>query len=523
MKGSFRESMTWLHTWSSLVVGWLLFAIFLTGTVVFFRSEINYWMAPELHVSQPGPGSAQVAYDYLARKAPEAEQWQIQLPTTRERALQVRWRNPGEPGGRRGGHSQALDASTGAELAPRDTDAANFLYRFHFQLHGIHWLPGRIIVGIASMLMFVGIITGIVAHKHIFKDFFAFRTRKSLRGLLDGHAITAVFALPFHFMITLSGLVLLAGTLVFWNNEGGRGRGAEPPPAPVQSFTPADGDLPLAAMLATTEARWQMPVRAIAIQHPLTSAAKVEVDSSYRSGVTSGRGGGASLVFNAAGEIQKENPGAWADNAIAATWNALSILHQARFAGTLLRWLFFLAGVLGCVMIATGLAYWAKKRRKQLGGRFGYELVNALNIAGVAGLCIATAGFFWANRLIPVAAEDRASLEISAFFLIWLAALAHAACLRSRRGWVHQFAVAALLYALIPLLDSLTSPVSLVGAWRQGDWLRLGFDLTCFATGVAFAVAAAILARGAVPAARVAAAPAANRGRSAPLAREGAA
>ena len=31
MKGTFRQSMAWLHTWCGLWLGWLLFAIFLTG------------------------------------------------------------------------------------------------------------------------------------------------------------------------------------------------------------------------------------------------------------------------------------------------------------------------------------------------------------------------------------------------------------------------------------------------------------------------------------------------------------
>lgn len=472
-------------------MGWLLFAIFLTGTVVFFRTEINYWMTPELHVSVPSPLSAQAGYTYLAENAPEAQEWQIDLPNTRQRELSVRWRNPGEEGGRRGGHRQVLDASTGEALNPRETAGADFLYRFHFQLHGIHWLPGRIIVGIASMLMFVGIITGIIAHKQIFKDFFAFRTRKSLRGLLDGHAITAVFALPFHLMITFSGLVLLAGTLVFWNNEGGRHRGGDETAAAVSQGPRLGVDtLPLAAILAQTEARWDVPVRSIAIEHPLTAQAEVEVDSSHRSGVSSGRGGGASLVFDAHGKLLRENPGVVAANAIEGTWNSLSLLHQARFAEPLLRWLFFLAGVLGCIMIATGLAYWPKKRRKQLGGRFGYELVSALNIAGVAGLCVATVALFWANRLIPAAAESRASLEISAFFLVWLATLLHAGLVRDRRGWAQQFALAALLCLALPALDASTSSAGLGQAWQSGDWVRLGFDITYFVAGLAFALTA---------------------------------
>ena len=48
-----RQSMSWLHTWASLILGWLLYAIFLTGTLSFFQSEIYVWMKLETHQSVP--------------------------------------------------------------------------------------------------------------------------------------------------------------------------------------------------------------------------------------------------------------------------------------------------------------------------------------------------------------------------------------------------------------------------------------------------------------------------------------
>ena len=68
MKNGFRQSMAWLHTWTGLLLGWLLFAIFLTGTIAYFRSEVTYWMRPELHGSVQGADPAGLA---LARLASE--------------------------------------------------------------------------------------------------------------------------------------------------------------------------------------------------------------------------------------------------------------------------------------------------------------------------------------------------------------------------------------------------------------------------------------------------------------------
>ena len=48
-RGSFRQAQAWLHTWCGLWVSWLLFAVFLTGTLAVFEEPITHWMTPEHH------------------------------------------------------------------------------------------------------------------------------------------------------------------------------------------------------------------------------------------------------------------------------------------------------------------------------------------------------------------------------------------------------------------------------------------------------------------------------------------
>src|SRR5690606_2914241 len=88
---SFRQSNAWLHTWIGLLPGWLLYAVFFTGTLSFFQDEITFWMKPELHASQPQPDTAQRAVEALHALAPDAALWQINLPTERYPVVNVRW------------------------------------------------------------------------------------------------------------------------------------------------------------------------------------------------------------------------------------------------------------------------------------------------------------------------------------------------------------------------------------------------------------------------------------------------
>ena len=67
MEKSFTQRMDWLHTWFGLVLGWLAFALFLTGTIAVFWFEIQHWAQPELHGAKMLSPEATVQYsvDYL--------------------------------------------------------------------------------------------------------------------------------------------------------------------------------------------------------------------------------------------------------------------------------------------------------------------------------------------------------------------------------------------------------------------------------------------------------------------------
>ena len=71
MKEGFRQAMAWLHTWAGLIFGWLLFAIFLTGTLAYFKDEISHWMQPEIPArAVSSEASLTLAQHYLSSTPP---------------------------------------------------------------------------------------------------------------------------------------------------------------------------------------------------------------------------------------------------------------------------------------------------------------------------------------------------------------------------------------------------------------------------------------------------------------------
>ncbi len=513
-----RQSMSWLHTWSSLILGWLLYAIFLTGTLSFFQNEITLWMKPELHQSVPAASQNQqvaVALKYLQNHYADAGSWTIQLPNSRQNTIVVMTRKQDEdPRARRGGNRIILDAQTGEVLQARETRGGAFLYRFHFELYGLPRTFARWIVGIATLFMLVAIISGIITHKKIFKDFFTFRSGKGQRSWLDAHNVTAVLALPFHIMITLSGLLLLLFTIMPWGvehvyenrqqflqdqrqiliqdrSERNQSRREKPAHKNIEAMPLTS----LEPVLAYAQQQWRdNPVATITIISPNTNQAKIEVQALYSPSVAY-RGVYPTLNFNGVttGQPIIDQQKLLMPSVPMGIYNSFTVLHEARGVNLSLRWLLFFSGVLGTMMVATGLILWCVKRApqqfKQGKKSFGYRLVEVMNIAAVIGLPIACAAYFYANRFISAQNENRAHLEIQVFFIVWLLSLIHAAFRLHKQAWLEQLVLATILFAFLPIINCLTSGQALWNSILQGQWVIATFDLAMWVFAVIFAFA----------------------------------
>ncbi|HJE25032.1 MAG TPA: PepSY domain-containing protein [Methylorubrum populi] len=495
MKGSFRQSMAWLHTWSGLIVGWVLFAIFVTGTASYYRPDITRWMRPELTRAAPldAPAlgaAAERAVTYLKEHAPKARGWFIGLPQPDKPVLDLFWRTrPGEPPG----HAM-LDPRTGTEAAMRDTRGGDFLYRFHFELH-MPPLWGRWVVGICAMIMLVALISGIVTHKRIFADFFTFRRDKApRRSWLDAHNVTGVLALPFHLMITYTGIITLALMYMPWG---------------VTTAYKGDNQafFAEAGWVTTPRAPANRPA-ALAPVGPLVERALATVPETLeRLSVVNPGDANATViaVFEEPHGLSHQHPQIAFDGVsgemlevlgdglkpAAKTFTVMTGLHEAHFAGTALRLLFFLCGLMGCAMVATGIVLWSLARLPKANERafFGLRLVQALNIGSIAGLPAAVAVFFLANRLLPVDLAGRAEWEIDAFFGAWIVAALVPLVRPQRRAWCEGLAAVSLLCLAVVAADILTipgHPLRLMG----GDPLFAWFDAAMLLLAGLFALAA---------------------------------
>jgi len=493
--------MTWLHTWTGLLLGWVLFAIFVTGTATYFKAEITRWMQPELRRGGTPLDAAASAWKGLEARAPQSTRWFITLPDDRVTATTAFWQ-PGD-GGKRFSNA-TLDPLTGDEVKARETRGGEFFYRFHFQLQLPHpW--GRYLAGVAAMFMLVALITGVIAHRPFFKEFFTFRPeRPPLRSFLDFHNVSGVLALPFYFLISYSALVIFMAMYMPWarqvlsdspaNVARNEAKANAAKAADKNWVTPA----PVGPMLDEVARRW-------GLEHPTLKRIEVTGRGTENMTVTFTRAESSHISITAREQLRfdgvsgallsDENATAGAATAV---HGALYGLHLARFAGPVLRWMLFAMGLMGCALIATGLVMWTIKRRPKYAkaGRrgFGQGLVERLNIATIAGLPVAIAALFWANRLLPVEGETRSDDEVRVFLVVWAVMLVHPLVRSVARAWREQLWAGALLYGALPIVDAASGPF-LGEALRRGDASYLGFHATMLFTSAALGVAAKKLGR----------------------------
>jgi uncharacterized iron-regulated membrane protein len=320
-------------------------------------------------------------------------------------------------------------------------------------------------------------------------------------AVLDLHKRIGVLALPFHFMIALTGLMPMVSVLMFvpviahYRGDAGI----------LEAYTNYDGVLsaflnerrvptltvpaagvranlvPLGPVVATARAHWQggMPGR-IAISHVGDTHALIDMTRSPTDQVSSAA---ERLVFD--GSSGRLIQSFAEDRPVLETFGILVGLHTARFASVVTRWAYFLFGLASTALIGTGLVFWTIKRRPASRGTGSparsYRFVESANVAVMVGLPIAIAGFFWANRLLPIDMPARADKEVQAFFAVWVAAALMLILMRPIRSWIVGLTAAAVAFAGVPVLNALTTDRWLLRSFVRRDAVMLSFDLTMIA------------------------------------------
>ncbi len=487
--GGLRLALNWFHTWFGLFLGGLLFVMFWTGTLAVFDREIDRWMMPATRLAAPPPVSADAILPVLKEDMEGARGWRIILPDNRTPVIEAQIRTAQGPQIRR-----FIDPAT-LEVLPEQATfgATQFFYPYHFRLNS--GAIGLFVCAFAAIVMVALCISGVIIHRKIFADFFTLRiVRKPQRTTLDLHNLSGVLTLPFLLMISFTGVAIFSYTylpsaqsIIF---------GRDPSAMAAGYFSREAADEPggvwvsLDLLRDKAAAHWNSDrPKYVQLVHPGDANAYVELRPNSSRTISKST---EAIWFDAAtGDLLAASP----VTATRRTYDFIYGIHLIQFDHWPLRWLYFLSGLAGCGLIATGMLFWVQshqKRHNKQRARSG-RVVEVFAITSTTGLLIATLGYFIANRLLPPELAGRAAKEVWIFHAVWIASAIHA-YLRGHVAWREQcwIIAAACLSALF--LNATTTPDHLLSAMRRGLWPTAGVDLSLLASA-AIATKAALMLR----------------------------
>lgn len=542
MFNSLRQSMGWVHTWLGLVLGFVLMICFFFGTLSVFDREIDRWAIPDTRFEpQPMPSFDKVlkpVYEKLQPDAadmkaterrvigslPAAETLELEslfaYTTHRDPVLLIGgdFAIPNQPVDPTDDHQHVhgratMNPATGEML---NDDAlkigSDWFYPMHFSLH-LNWMSlGYWVVGLAALVMLVGLVSGVIIHRKIFSELFTFRPWRNLfRSSLDLHNMTGVVALPFHFFFAFTALVIFASnvylpvthTTLKPLHEQHDKREAMRTGLPHE---PAGVAAPLAsvdAMVAEAKRRWAErdmagEVGFLSIEHLGDENGYVSI---YRAGSDRVALVGEGIHFKAStGEVLREDP---PRSVVSSIDEFLTGLHLQHFEHWFLRWLYVFGGLLGATCIATGFVLFVEKRKTShaRNGSQGSRVVDAMAVTTVTGMLIAAIGMLVANRVLPTDLAGKGEWEQTAFWSLWGLALLHAvwrsspvAKARRNPAWREQLLLIGFLSLSAVVLNWITTGDHLIKTiFTDTYWAVAGVDLSLIATAVVAFCAAARL------------------------------
>ncbi|MET0245799.1 MAG: PepSY-associated TM helix domain-containing protein [Sphingomonas sp.] len=407
------KAMVAVHGWSGILLGLLLYAVVLTGAAAVFAHEIGAWSAGHLATRSSFEQPIDATMRRLTAQTPKQYHEAVNLFEIGDRGLGVFFHRheldakgvPTESGIYyqldNGGRVLASVTGNVDEIfGPRNDDALSaFLVDTHVRLHVPNpW--GLLLTGILGLAMLVAAISGLLIHRHLFKDIFTLRRRASpVLVNRDKHSVAGTWSLPFAFVLAFTG-----SFFSFYGTIG----------VPVVAMAAFGGDVE-----ALTEAVYGNPGTPDPRPAALGNLDRITTDAIRRTGevptfiaiekfgradadVTSyhnPREGDlepvALLYKGATAEFVRAKPNVGALPSAGGTLvGIMGPLHFGNFAGMLSKAIWFGLGFAMCYVTYTGMRLWVVRRREESRALFWLE--RTLTVVGFGlplGLVASAAAF----------------------------------------------------------------------------------------------------------------------------------
>jgi uncharacterized iron-regulated membrane protein len=385
LKKDETKLMVAVHGWSGIVLGLLLYAVIFTGMAAVFAEEIGIWSAGHLETRSAFERPMDNSIRRLAAQTPAKYHEGVDIFEIGDHDLGVFFhRHETDPDGalvsrgvyyqldRKGDVAKALHGTGEEVFGPRNDDAlSSFLVDTHVRLHVPNpW--GLLLTGIVGLVMLVAAISGLLIHRHLFKDIFTLRRRANpVLVDRDRHSVAGTWSLPFAFILAFTGsffsffgtigvpivaMAAFGGDVQALNDAvfGNPGR-PDPRPAVIGNMDRIAAD----AIRRTGE----VPTF-VTIENFGRTDAKVTSFHPPKAGDIEP----VTLLYDGAqAKFLRTKPSIGAQPSAGGTLAAIMApMHFGNFAGMLSKAIWFALGFAMCYVTFTGLRLWLARRRTDI-------------------------------------------------------------------------------------------------------------------------------------------------------------
>lgn len=462
-----------LHAWAGMVSGLLLFVAFFAGAINVFHHELHHWQ------DRPAENAtvldADTFLERLTERFPQAAERLYFQPGNDPAAM---WKQDGEWQTARASHFGGDDGY----LSRPGSELADFINELHYQLAipgGAGLLNiGMILMGLVAVLYGVALFSGLVIHwPKLGRELLALKHQGNLRRYWKNlHNLIGVVSLPFHLIMAITGaamglftvVALLLGALVFGPQ--------------LQEVISKKTDV-WPAMTTSGE-----PVT-MALMADYLSAAEHEVPGLQVAWVEVRGFGDSDGWLDVAGTV----PGYLGHHAHVvldptlkplrvispaqrdlnnASLSVVYALHFGDYGGLAVKLMYFLLGLLGCLLFVSGNILWCERRSDRAGPSRASALLLRLALGVCVGVVAGVAVSFWVSKLGLYSpwADQVVWLERLVFWLVLVPLAGWSLRASPLRFCGQGLRVLPWLYLLIPVLSLVLDGAR---AWRDPDVLLI--------------------------------------------------
>ena len=391
------------HTISGIIISALLFVIFFAGSYTLFKKDITAWQS---NTSFKAKETTKLNYNKLLDSLDQKYKLQgrdvsfffqeksfdtyIEVTATKDSTLMVKKKPEADKVKKRGRRSEGDGAYFKYNFYKGDSksyeesyDLGEFLYRLHF-LAQLNQVPirigtpfGYLLAGLVSFFFLFALITGLLLHwDKIVSNFFVFRPWSKVKTVwTDAHTALGLIGFPFQLIFAITGVVLIVNTILlmpfsmlFYGGKADKMYSDleyTDPTVYTYTYKALPQTVNIQSYVDRTATLWQDSyIKRVLIKNygDDSMALVIEGSANPRRNFS---GSGKIIYHLKDGKVVYHHSPIDESTYISKVKSLIYHLHFGDYSGYALKIVYFILGIMGCVVIISGILVWLVARDKK--------------------------------------------------------------------------------------------------------------------------------------------------------------